>query len=83
MFEEVGPALPGPPKLLGMERMRETAPTVVVEGIIAGAQEAKTEILAYGCEIRVRNAGLRNEARTKRIMVALYSKSGVISDTTG
>jgi hypothetical protein len=45
-LEEARLALPGSPKLLGMERMRETAPTVVVGRIIAGGQEAKTEIRA-------------------------------------
>jgi hypothetical protein len=43
--EETGLAFPGPPKLLGMERMRETAPVEAVGCIIRGGQEAKTEIL--------------------------------------
>ncbi len=40
--------LPGPLESLRMEKMRETAPTEAVGCIIAGGQEAKTEILDQG-----------------------------------
>ena len=43
--EEAELALPGPPESLGMERMREAAPTEAVGCTIDGGQEAKTEIL--------------------------------------
>ena len=40
--------LPGPPESLGMERMKETAPTEAVGCTIDGGQEAKMEILVEG-----------------------------------
>ena len=38
---------PGPPESLGMERMKETAPTEAVGCRIDSGQAAKTEILVY------------------------------------
>jgi hypothetical protein len=37
--------LPRPPQLLGMERMKKTAPTEAVGSVLDGCQEAKTETL--------------------------------------
>jgi hypothetical protein len=45
--EEPKRVLPGPPRLLGMERVKETTPREAIGCIINGGQEAKKEILAY------------------------------------
>ena len=39
--------LSGPPESLGMERMRQTPPMVVVGCIVEAGQKDKTELLAY------------------------------------